>query len=421
MTSSDVQKIMDSLREDGRLPASLPQSTVDAMSKSLTRYFGKISADKIQQATDKARDIVEQTIKTEQAARLPKGAVERAAVREPGVVGTATEGVNPATGRGLLESVLKSFGAAKVAETMNVDFFMRVAGEVASGAAQFLAQNFDKTRLDEFPALELVRVYPRDVPRGSEKDPEGPDNAWDVGRWPAACQEAGDEDALAVFEDSGRMVALKSSGVWQALGDGAGGYDDTLGNPYAPFAFNSGYDTDEVSREDAVALGLMDDGDEAKPADAAFDDLLHLSARLAIGQRALMAEDEGHPFHGNQWTEENYNYKAAGDSGVQISQEANEASKAANRRTRSSERTETNRADTAAANAHTKAADLHKQASKAFTKEAEEADKKAQNNPWFGDSHKERAAFSRRMADTHKQLSEHHYKQAEFHKSEVHP
>jgi hypothetical protein len=53
------------------------------------------------------------------------------------------------------------------------------------------------------------------------------------------------------------MVALKSSSVWQQLGDGAGGYEDALGNPFAPFAFDSGMDTDEVSRDDVGKLGLI--------------------------------------------------------------------------------------------------------------------------------------------------------------------
>ncbi len=65
------------------------------------------------------------------------------------------------------------------------------------------------------------------------------------------------------------MIALKSSGVWQALGDGAGGYTDTLGNPFAPFAFNSGYGTDGIPYNECVKLGLLDAGD--KPEGSGFD------------------------------------------------------------------------------------------------------------------------------------------------------
>jgi len=51
------------------------------------------------------------------------------------------------------------------------------------------------------------------------------------------------------------MVALKSSGIWQALGD----FEDGLGNPYPPFAFNSGMILQDVERDEAVKLGVIDE------------------------------------------------------------------------------------------------------------------------------------------------------------------
>ncbi|MGN0886658.1 MAG: hypothetical protein ACI4RT_06635 [Candidatus Spyradenecus sp.] len=54
-----------------------------------------------------------------------------------------------------------------------------------------------------------------------------------------------------------RMVALKSSPIWEALGNGAGGFRDTLGNPYPPFAYGSSYEWSELSRAEAQALGLL--------------------------------------------------------------------------------------------------------------------------------------------------------------------
>ena len=91
------------------------------------------------------------------------------------------------------------------------------------------------------------------------------------------------------------MVALKSSGVWLALGDGAGGYSDTLGNPFPPFAYNSGYDVDEITREDAVALGLMSEDDEVQPAKTDFEDLIGaITAKHVGGVKPLHAEEAGH-------------------------------------------------------------------------------------------------------------------------------
>jgi hypothetical protein len=53
------------------------------------------------------------------------------------------------------------------------------------------------------------------------------------------------------------MVALKNHPIWERLGDPAL-FDDGLGNPYEPFAFGSGMGTVDVSRDDAMGLGIID-------------------------------------------------------------------------------------------------------------------------------------------------------------------
>ena len=73
-------------------------------------------------------------------------------------------------------------------------------------------------------------------------------------RWKAAGDAVGWQGAC-----KGRMVALKSSPIWQALGNGAGGFRDTLGNPYPPFAFGSSYAWFPVDRLEARELGLLDE------------------------------------------------------------------------------------------------------------------------------------------------------------------
>lgn len=95
-----------------------------------------------------------------------------------------------------------------------------------------------------FPALKLERIRQRKQGRD-----------W-AARWKAAGESVGWE---GVCRDGGRMVALKDSPIWQALGDGAGGYRDCLGAPYPPFAFGSGMGVLNVSRKDAIALGLISD------------------------------------------------------------------------------------------------------------------------------------------------------------------
>jgi 8-oxo-dGTP pyrophosphatase MutT (NUDIX family) len=284
-----IERVIVSLQNDGRLPIRIPPETMRHVTESLARYFQTASADKIEQFAEAAKAAVEAELKTENIQTVETMKADTTGVNV---------GATPATSRGVLTDFIESATGDNIGGLMNMDFFNRIMREVTQGAGNFVAQNFDQTRLDEFPALELHRVYDREVPRGFKVGKGGailpdPDNDW-PSRWEAAGGELVD----------GRMVALKSDPIWQALGDGDGGYEDTLGNPFAPFAFNSGFDTDEVSREDAVALGLMDDEDEAKPADFDFTQLLNIEAASAAGRGALEAGDvEGHEFHGNQWTE----------------------------------------------------------------------------------------------------------------------
>lgn len=94
--------------------------------------------------------------------------------------------------------------------------------------------------LDVNPAWELVRMIQSRVPRD-----------WRA-RWVAA--------GGRIY--GGRMIALKTSLVWQALGDGVGGYDDTLGNAWPPFAFRSGMNRVSVSRKECERLGLLAKGEK---------------------------------------------------------------------------------------------------------------------------------------------------------------
>ena len=59
------------------------------------------------------------------------------------------------------------------------------------------------------------------------------------------------------------MMALVGSPVWQALGDGAGGYNDTLGNDFPPFAWRSGMQRRQVPRDECEAVGLIDPDEDA--------------------------------------------------------------------------------------------------------------------------------------------------------------
>jgi len=112
--------------------------------------------------------------------------------------------------------------------------------------ARMVAGNTPYNR-EHYPAWQLVREYARTVERGSE---ESHTAGWRE-RW---------EEAGSYVEWRGasqiRMVALKDSPIWLALGMGAGDYRDALGRPYPPFAFGSGMGWRAVPRAEVVSLGL---------------------------------------------------------------------------------------------------------------------------------------------------------------------
>lgn len=127
-----------------------------------------------------------------------------------------------------------------------LNLILKTNQQLAAGMAQRDAGN-DPLLAKAFPAWELVcggfrRVHRSDWPR----------------RWQAAGDAVGWQGALK----GRRMAALKTSPIWQALGDGAGGFRDTLGNPYPPFAFGSSYEWSELSRLEAQDLGLLPKADE---------------------------------------------------------------------------------------------------------------------------------------------------------------
>jgi hypothetical protein len=133
--------------------------------------------------------------------------------------------------------------------------------DTARGYTQVIMQNQPEA-LESFPALELVMGGWREHHRGDPCYPPGSVGSigWEI-RWQEAAEKSDDEGALKAFRKTGRMVALKSSGVWKQLGTL---WADSIGNPYPPFAWDSSYTTEEVAREDAEELGLIGTEDEAQ-------------------------------------------------------------------------------------------------------------------------------------------------------------
>jgi hypothetical protein len=117
----------------------------------------------------------------------------------------------------------------------------------------FVAKTQEERRLYLYPCYELVRIGRVRTPRGFKRRKSGTLEPVPGDDWQARFIAAGGE----LWDKGTRMIALKTSDVWQKLGDGAGGHDDTLGNPFPPFAFGSKYGLREVARDEALLLGLI--------------------------------------------------------------------------------------------------------------------------------------------------------------------
>lgn len=119
-----------------------------------------------------------------------------------------------------------------------LDLIIDTQRDIAHSAAMLETQT--PSLVARFPCWRLVRV-------GKRRDPRD----W-TARWADAFDECGGEGCAP----NGEFVARKDSPIWDKIGAGAGGYKDTLGNPFPPFAFNSGIDWEDVDADEAEKLGI---------------------------------------------------------------------------------------------------------------------------------------------------------------------
>lgn len=104
-------------------------------------------------------------------------------------------------------------------------------------------QGLSAAALDLFPAYELVRLESRRVPREWLKD------------WETAAGNVEWEGVSKTAYSQARMVALKTSPIWAAIGSSAL-FDDALDVSHPPFRFNSGMGWQVKDRETATKWGL---------------------------------------------------------------------------------------------------------------------------------------------------------------------
>lgn len=181
-------------------------------------------------------------------------------VREDG--SPFTSGMDPATARLKAKEALAKIGyqpepgkagtIADLSSNARINLVVDYNQVEGAGYGQYVEGN-DPEVLDLFPCQELIRVEARKEPRG-----------WDV-IWPAACAEAGDEEAGRVFRQTGRMIARKDSGVWLAISD--------FGRPWPPFKFGSGMGLMDVDRKESMALGLIDLNEQVTQGRMSFNEV----------------------------------------------------------------------------------------------------------------------------------------------------
>lgn len=209
----------------------------------------QLAADILRRSIFSARmeDLRHLAVIRDVCADVVSGAINQATARERLLASLVRMGHSP----------LDEGGISNPASIKRLDLIIDTQRQMAASVANIAAET--PATLEEWPAVELTRFVGKSVPRADWAE-----------RWNAAGEAVGWQGAakgVGGFPDW-RMVALKGSPIWQALGDGAGGYKDTLGNPYPPFAYGSGLAWADVSRDEAIELGLIQP-DEQVPAPAA--------------------------------------------------------------------------------------------------------------------------------------------------------
>jgi polyhydroxyalkanoate synthesis regulator phasin len=128
------------------------------------------------------------------------------------------------------------------ANESRIDLIVQTQRRMAQSLGQLAAQT--PGQIERYPAWRLVRGGSRKIPRADWAQRWAA--AGNATLWQGACKDD--------------FVALKDAPIWAALGKGAGGYRDAIGNPFPPFAFGSGMSWARVSKEEAAELGLINNG-----------------------------------------------------------------------------------------------------------------------------------------------------------------
>lgn len=182
---------------------------------------------------------------------------------ESAIKGQSTEGQS----RLILKEKLKAIGyippegqsgrITDLSSDHRLNLIMETSVGLARGFARYFQGQYEGV-LNAWPAQELYRALDRIEPRPWEEI------------WPEAAA-AVDEEALSAYQENGIMVARKDSPIWVHISD--------FGLPYSPFKFNSGMRERDITRDDAIAYGLIQPKEKVEPAMESFGHKLKVSVK----------------------------------------------------------------------------------------------------------------------------------------------
>lgn len=151
----------------------------------------------------------------------------------------ATVGYRPLPGE---EGTLKDLSS-----DARIELVVKTNKDMAQGQGYWM-ESQDKVALDGWPAWELFRAQSRKVPRD-----------W-IDRFQLAGSRSGDPIGTGwIITPDERLFALKNHIIWMLLGSPKL-FQDGLGRPWPPFAFNSGMWIRQTPRKIVESIGLLKPG-----------------------------------------------------------------------------------------------------------------------------------------------------------------
>lgn len=237
------------------LPTSLSAAELEQIDSSLLRgasFSARVTkADFVGRAVDLVNQIVDPLLHPQESGAYMNKAKARELLKEA----LSAMGYD-ATAEGVVPGSLRDLSSDG-----RLNLIIDTNAEMISAQARAVQGN-DETVLDAYPCKELVRVSNFSaVSRGTARD------------WPQRWRDGGGQ-----FYGGGRMIARKDDPVWTDRAF------SRFGNPYEPFDYNSGMGTREISRTEAIALGVMA-ANERAPMPRPLADLI--APALQAGTSAL--------------------------------------------------------------------------------------------------------------------------------------